>query len=185
MTLTTSLLLFSDVFNFSFPSLKINSDKIIILSSNYVLIALFFNDYDSEILNTMSSKMLELSFMILEMIFESFGIEEKQYEALVRDSVSLLRVMKYKVPTSEDQNLGLVAHTDKNAITILCQNEVQGLEIVTKEGHWEQVVVPKDALVVMVGDALKVSIYKKNNNHSFIHHLHFFTMEIHDSYQFN
>ncbi|MBA0574445.1 hypothetical protein Golob_001649 [Gossypium lobatum] len=108
-----------------------------------------------EILHMMSSKMLELSFMILEMIFESFDIEEKKYEALVRDSVSFLRVMKYKVPTSEDQNLGLVAHTDKNAITILCQNEVQGLEIVTKEGHWEQVVVPKDALVVIVGDALK------------------------------
>ncbi|KAB1669360.1 hypothetical protein ES319_1Z052900v1 [Gossypium barbadense] len=108
-----------------------------------------------EILNMMSSKMLELSFMILEMIFESFDIEEKKYEALVRDSVSFLRVMKYKVPTSGDQNLGLVAHADKNAITILCQNEVQGLEIVTKEGHWKQVVVPKDALVVIVGDALK------------------------------
>ncbi|KAE8710380.1 putative fidipidine [Hibiscus syriacus] len=108
-----------------------------------------------EILNMMSLKMLELSFTILGMIFESFGIEEKQYEALVKDSSSILRVMKYRVPATEDQNLGLVPHTDKNALTILCQNEVQGLEIVTKEGHWEEVVVPKDAFIVIVGDALK------------------------------
>ncbi|KAK8649826.1 hypothetical protein V6N13_139482 [Hibiscus sabdariffa] len=108
-----------------------------------------------EILNTMSSKMLELSFTILGMIFESFGIEAKRHEALVRDSRSILRVMKYRVPATEDQNLGLVAHTDKNALTVLCQNEVQGLEIVSKEGHWEELVVPKDAFVVFVGDALK------------------------------
>ena len=101
--------------------------------------------------------MLELNFTILEMIFESFGMEEKHYDALVRDSTSIFRVMKYKVPPREDQNLGLVAHTDKDAITVLCQNDVQGLEVITKEGHWEEVVVPKDALVVIVGDALKVS----------------------------
>ncbi|KAK8545160.1 hypothetical protein V6N13_066460 [Hibiscus sabdariffa] len=108
-----------------------------------------------EILNTMSLKMLELSFTIMGMIFESFGIEAKRHEALVRDSSSILRVMKYRVPATEDRNLGLVAHTDKNALTVLCQNEVQGLEIVSRQGHWEEVVVPKDAFVVFVGDALK------------------------------
>ncbi|XVF47924.1 hypothetical protein PTKIN_Ptkin03bG0148800 [Pterospermum kingtungense] len=89
------------------------------------------------------------------MIMESFGMEEKHYDALVRDSSSIFRVMKYKVPVREDQNLGLVAHTDKNALTVLCQNDVQGLEVITKQGHWEQVVVPKDAFVVIVGDVLK------------------------------
>ncbi|XWS70831.1 hypothetical protein CRYUN_Cryun03dG0082500 [Craigia yunnanensis] len=108
-----------------------------------------------EIFNSMSSKMLELNFTIMEMIFESFGMEEKHYDALVRDSTSIFRMMKYKVPPREDQNLGLVAHTDKNAITVLCQNDVQGLEVITKEGHWEEVVVPKDAFIVIVGDALK------------------------------
>ncbi|XWS27174.1 hypothetical protein CRYUN_Cryun26dG0092400 [Craigia yunnanensis] len=108
-----------------------------------------------EILNSMSSKMLELNFTILEMIFESFGMEEKHYDALVRDSTSIFRVMKYRVPPREDENLGLVAHTDKNALTVLCQNDVQGLEIMTKDGHWEEMVVPGDAFVVIVGDALK------------------------------
>ncbi|XP_022754182.1 probable 2-oxoglutarate-dependent dioxygenase AOP1 [Durio zibethinus] len=108
-----------------------------------------------EILHSMSSKMLELNFTILEMIFESFGMEEKHYDALVRESTSVFRVMKYKSPRREDENLGLVAHTDKNALTVLCQNDVQGLEVISKEGHWEEVAVPKDAFVVIVGDALK------------------------------
>ena len=64
----------------------------------------------------MSSKMLELNFTILEMIFESFGMEEKHYDALVRDSSSIFRVMRYKVPAREDENLGLVAHTEKNDV---------------------------------------------------------------------
>lgn len=107
----------------------------------------------------MSSKMLELNFRILEMIFESFGMEEKHYDALVKDSTSIFRVMKYRVPMKEDQNLGLVAHTDKNALTVLCQNDVQGLEVMTKDGNWEEVVVPKDAFTVIVGDALKVKCF--------------------------
>ena len=120
-------------------------------------VVLFTCYYDSEILNSVSSRMRELNFTNLEMIFESFGVEEKHYDALVRDSTSIFRVMKYKVPPREDENLDLVAHTDKNPLTVLCQNDVQGLEVITKEGHWEEVVVPKDAFVVIVGDALKVS----------------------------
>ncbi|OMO52392.1 Oxoglutarate/iron-dependent dioxygenase [Corchorus capsularis] len=108
-----------------------------------------------EILNSMSLKMLELNNTILEMIFESFGMEEKHYDELVRDSTSIFRVMKYRVPPKEGENIGLVPHTDKNALTVLCQNEVQGLEIMTKQGLWESVVVPKDAFVIVVGDALK------------------------------
>ncbi|EOY31391.1 Oxoglutarate/iron-dependent dioxygenase - like 10 [Theobroma cacao] len=109
----------------------------------------------SEILNSMSSKLLKLNFTILEMIFESFRMEKKNYDALVRDSTSIFRIMKYKVPPRKDENLGLVAHTDKNALTVLCQNDVQGLEVMTKEGRWEHVVVPREAFVVIVGDALK------------------------------
>lgn len=120
----------------------------------------------------MSSKLLKLNFTILEMIFESFRMEKKNYDALVRDSTSIFRIMKYKVPPRKDENLGLVAHTDKNALTVLCQNDVQGLEVMTKEGRWEHVVVPREAFVVIVGDALKVSTLI---NDSLIHDI--FTLE--------
>uniref|UniRef100_A0A2P2IIT3 2-oxoglutarate-dependent dioxygenase DAO n=1 Tax=Rhizophora mucronata TaxID=61149 RepID=A0A2P2IIT3_RHIMU len=110
-----------------------------------------------ETLRAMSSKMIELNFLLLKMIFESFGMES-HYNSQFEDSTSLLRIMKYKVPpggSSSDSAIGLVAHTDKNALTILCQNGVQGLEVQTKEGDWVQVVIPQDAFFVVVGDALK------------------------------
>ncbi|PRQ29980.1 putative oxoglutarate/iron-dependent dioxygenase, isopenicillin N synthase [Rosa chinensis] len=72
----------------------------------------------------------------------------------------------YKVPTStqsDDKNtassavVGQSPHTDNRFITVLDQiNQVQGLEILTKQGNWVQVTIPKGAVVVSVGDAFKV-----------------------------
>ena len=110
----------------------------------------------SETIHGMSSKMQELNFLVMKMIYESFDIE-KLYDSFVEETTSIFRIMKYKVPPSAtDSSIGLVAHTDKNAITILCQNEVQGLEIQTKNGYWAQVMVPENAFTAVVGDALKV-----------------------------
>ncbi|KAJ8751647.1 hypothetical protein K2173_025806 [Erythroxylum novogranatense] len=108
-----------------------------------------------ETLTTLSSKMLELSLLILKMIFESFGLES-QYESHIENSTSMFRVMKYEVPPSSlDSAISLVAHTDKNAITILCDNGVPGLEVQTKDGKWAEVVIPQNSFFVIVGDALK------------------------------
>ncbi|KAM7257425.1 hypothetical protein ACFE04_013166 [Oxalis oulophora] len=111
--------------------------------------------------------MEDLNIKILKMIYESFEIE--QCESHIKDmySTNVFRVMKYNVPpppttndngdsAGEDSGLGLLAHTDKNALTILCQNEVQGLEVLNKAGDWVQVVMPSlNSYVVIVGDALK------------------------------
>lgn len=109
----------------------------------------------SETINSMSSKMLELNFIVLRMILESFGIE-KYYDSQVANTANVFRLMKYKVPPNDDAAIGLVPHTDKNILTLLFQNDVQGLEVLTKEGNWVQVEIPEGSFVVMVGDALKV-----------------------------
>ena len=110
----------------------------------------------SETFHGMSSKMQELNFLVMKMIYESFGIE-KLYGSFVEETSSIFRIMKYRAPPgAADSSIGLVAHTDKNAITILCQNEVQGLEIQTKNGDWAQAMVPENAFTAVVGDALKV-----------------------------
>lgn len=83
---------------------------------------------------------------------------EKHYKSHVEGTSTVLRLMKYRVgPASADSaQLGLLAHTDKSALTILCQNEVQGLELLTKQGTWLQVQLPEASFIVFVGDALKV-----------------------------
>ncbi|KAM5566294.1 hypothetical protein ABKV19_019980 [Rosa sericea] len=112
-----------------------------------------------ETMKSMSSKMMALNFTILEMLLESFDVG-KHYTSHVENTTSIMRFMKYKIPSSNDSDtssaaVGLVPHTDKSALTVLCQNEVQGLEILTKQGQWIEVTVPERAIVVFVGDALK------------------------------
>ncbi|XP_028779322.1 2-oxoglutarate-dependent dioxygenase AOP2 [Neltuma alba] len=112
-----------------------------------------------ETLKSMSEEMLELNYVLLKMIVEGLGLP-KHYisDAEKMKSTSNFRMIKYRAPSSSGvQHLetGLVPHTDKCAITTLCQNDVQGLQVLTKQGHWIDVNVPHDGLVVVVGDILK------------------------------
>ncbi|GFZ01755.1 hypothetical protein Acr_15g0003640 [Actinidia rufa] len=112
----------------------------------------------------MSSKMLELSLMIMKMVLESLEME-CCYGFLEdnKSSSSTFRLIKYKVaPTPSNiehpatSNIGLIPHTDKNFLTILCQNEVQGLEVLSREsGNWVQLMIPQGFFVILVGDSLK------------------------------
>ncbi|KAM2273997.1 hypothetical protein ACFX1S_043857 [Malus domestica] len=128
-----------------------------------------------EAMKSMCSKMMELNLIILRMILESFGLGN-HYDSHVQNTTSAFRFMKYNAPpppptpgnininadssstslsASPSVALGLVPHTDKSTLTILCQNDVQGLEILTKQGKWVEVMVPEEAVVVFVGDAIK------------------------------
>ncbi|KAF7830240.1 putative 2-oxoglutarate-dependent dioxygenase AOP1 [Senna tora] len=91
-----------------------------------------------ETLKRMGSEMLELNLMVLKMIVEGLGLPKRYMsDAEKMKSTSNLRLMKYRVPSnSKSPEPGLVAHTDKSALTVLCQNEVQGLEVQTKQGKW-------------------------------------------------
>ncbi|KAL7174817.1 hypothetical protein ACSBR2_020283 [Camellia fascicularis] len=109
-----------------------------------------------EVITSITAKGHELNLLLLRMIFESFGIEEYYKEkALDENIVGKFRSTKYRLPKENEDPLGLAIHVDKGIINILCQNSVQGLEVLTKEGKWIKLNIPKGALVVIVGDALQ------------------------------
>ncbi|XP_027357030.1 probable 2-oxoglutarate-dependent dioxygenase AOP1 [Abrus precatorius] len=111
----------------------------------------------SETLKSMSSKMLELSFLILKMIVEGYGLP-RHYNLDVGNmkGSSDSRLIKYQVPKSNnDSKNALLPHTDKSALTILFQNDVQGLQVLSKTGKWVGLEVPQDGFVVIIGDILK------------------------------
>ncbi|KAM7483699.1 hypothetical protein LguiB_008282 [Lonicera macranthoides] len=75
----------------------------------------------------------ELSHMVLRMVFGNYSVEnycDSQIDALK----FLMRFIKYRAPMNDDNNTGLHPHNDKSFLTILDQNQVNGLEIQTKEG---------------------------------------------------
>ncbi|KAG5021529.1 hypothetical protein JHK85_017871 [Glycine max] len=95
----------------------------------------------------------ELDQIIRKMILESLGVE-KYLEEHMNSTNYLLRVMKYKGPQTSDTKVGLTTHSDKNIVTILYQNEVEGLEVMTKDGKWISYRPSPDSFVVMIGDSL-------------------------------
>ena len=76
----------------------------------------------------------ELEQMVKRMVFESYGVE-KYYNSHFESTTYLFRLIKYRVPSEiNESNVGCHVHTDKSFITILHQNEVEGLEFKTKDG---------------------------------------------------
>lgn len=75
----------------------------------------------------------ELSHMVLRMVFGNYSVEnycDSQIDALK----FLMRFIKYRAPMNDDNNTGLHPHNDKSFLTVLDQNQVNRLEIQTKEG---------------------------------------------------
>lgn len=89
------------------------------------------------------------------MIFESYGIGEQSND---QEMTYLLRLNKYRVPRDDEFKVGVRGHTDKTFITIIDQNQVNGLQIQTKdEQKWISVDFFPCSFVVMAGDAMLVS----------------------------
>ncbi|PON89441.1 Isopenicillin N synthase [Trema orientale] len=100
-----------------------------------------------------SEQLSELDQIIRRMILESLGVE-KYLEEHMESTNYLLRVMKYKGPQTTETKLGLNAHTDKNIVTILYQNQIEGLEVQTKNDKWISVKPSPDSFIAMIGDSL-------------------------------
>lgn len=102
-------------------------------------------------------KLAELNEMIRKMILESLGVE-KYIEQHMNSTDYLLRVMKYKSPQTNDKKLGLLTHTDQSLVTILHQNQVGGLEIMTKDDKWISYKPSSShSFLVIVGDSFNVN----------------------------
>ncbi|XP_008228619.1 PREDICTED: probable 2-oxoglutarate-dependent dioxygenase AOP1 [Prunus mume] len=104
-------------------------------------------------IQSFSEQVSELDQIIRRMILESLGLE-KYLEEHLESTNYLLRVMKYKGPQTNETKLGLNAHTDKNIVTILYQNQVDGLEVQNKDGKWINVKPSPDSFIAMIGDSL-------------------------------
>lgn len=99
---------------------------------------------------------MEVDEIVRTMVLESLNLE-KYMEEHMGLSNSLVRVMKYRTPKEDESNMGLLSHADKNFVTILHQNEVEGLEVQNKDGEWFKVKFSENSFIVMVGETFKVS----------------------------
>ncbi|CAK9174661.1 unnamed protein product [Ilex paraguariensis] len=101
------------------------------------------------------------------MVLESLGVE-KYLEEHIESANYLFRAMKYKGPETTETKVGLRAHRDLNVVTILYQiNQVDGLEVQTKDGEWINANPSPDSFTVFIGESF--SAWANGRLHSPFH----------------
>ncbi|XP_024969770.1 gibberellin 20 oxidase 3-like [Cynara cardunculus var. scolymus] len=99
--------------------------------------------------------MRKLALDLMELLAISLGVDGQNYfKKLYEDCVSLERYNYYPKCNQPNLTQGVGPHRDPNTITILFQDQVGGLEVVT-DNKWKSVTPIPDALVVNIGDTFK------------------------------
>ncbi|CAK8569247.1 unnamed protein product [Lathyrus sativus] len=111
----------------------------------------------SAALSSYASKARELSSLILKMIVEAFELPQ-HYNLNVEELnyYNDARMTRYSTSKeSNGSNIGFISHTDKGTISLICDNGVQGLQVLPKIGNWVDVNIPPNGFVVVAGDILQ------------------------------
>ncbi|XP_041019536.1 probable 2-oxoglutarate-dependent dioxygenase AOP1.2 [Juglans microcarpa x Juglans regia] len=96
----------------------------------------------------------ELSHLIGTMILDGYGLGEKLES--IMECETLLRIMRCETNSTSGESVkGLAAHTDKVLFTFLCEDQVSGLEVETKDGQWIKLSPSPTSFIFIVGDLLK------------------------------
>lgn len=114
--------------------------------------------FNSQAFISMVKLLDELEHILELMILDAYGLGEKK-ESIMECKSPLLRLMKYKAPPSGESMEGLMAHTDTGLGTILCEDQISGLEVETKDGQWIKLSPSPSSFVFFVGDCLMVHIH--------------------------
>ncbi|XP_027353409.1 probable 2-oxoglutarate-dependent dioxygenase AOP1 [Abrus precatorius] len=105
-------------------------------------------------IQSFTEQVTRLDQIIRKMFLESLGVE-KYLDQHMDSTHYLTRLIKYKGPQTNEAKVGILEHTDKNTFTILCQNQIDGLELQTKSGEWiKYKPSSSNSFVVVAGDAL-------------------------------
>ncbi|XP_038718244.1 probable 2-oxoglutarate-dependent dioxygenase AOP1 [Tripterygium wilfordii] len=111
------------------------------------------NDRFSKSVHAFGKLLVELEQLVRRLILESYGIE-KYYDSQIESSEYLLRFFKYRIPETNETNAGIPPHTDKNLVSILHQNHVNGLQVKNKDGNWVDLEFSPSSFVFLAAEAL-------------------------------
>lgn len=107
-------------------------------------------------------QVLQLSRHLFQLFALSLALPEEYFESLVTHPGGIARLIRYPPSSnpkplsalSEDEEIGLGAHTDYECFTLLLQDSNPGLEILSPDGHWISAEPVDGGIVVNVADFL-------------------------------
>ncbi|KAH0720944.1 hypothetical protein KY289_006281 [Solanum tuberosum] len=106
------------------------------------------------VVKSYSKPLVEFDEMMKRMVLESLGLQNYIDQFLDLTSF-LLRLTKYNADEDEEigNKPGIGDHTDGNFLTIISQNQVNGLQILKKNGEWIDVDISSNSFIVLAGDS--------------------------------
>ena len=108
-----------------------------------------------QVVGTYATEARALALRLLEAISESLGLERSHMVTAMGRQAQHMAVNYYPPCPQPELTYGLPGHKDPNAITLLLQDGVSGLQV-QRDGRWVAVNPVLDALVVNIGDQLQV-----------------------------
>ncbi|XP_004297767.1 PREDICTED: gibberellin 2-beta-dioxygenase 8-like [Fragaria vesca subsp. vesca] len=115
-----------------------------------------------EVMEEFSAAMSNLSKVLAEVLINDLSNQEEALEDICESSSCFLRLNRYPACPFSPEMIGLVPHTDSDFLTILCQDQVGGLQLM-KDSKWVAVKPNPDALIVNIGDLFQAwsnDVYK-------------------------
>ncbi|KAJ4757326.1 2-oxoglutarate (2OG) and Fe(II)-dependent oxygenase superfamily protein [Rhynchospora pubera] len=108
-----------------------------------------------EVVTQYSNEMERLAKRLLSIISQSLNLPPSYIQDAVGDVYQNITVSFYPPCPRPDLALGLQAHSDMGAITLLIQDDVGGLEVL-KDDQWVLVQPLEDAIVVILADMTEI-----------------------------
>ncbi|CAL4894984.1 unnamed protein product [Urochloa decumbens] len=112
------------------------------------------NDGFCDAVHGAAARIFELEEAVRRMVMEGLGVA-KYHDVLSESTWHLFRMSEYQAPNAAEKTLRYPVHQDTNMLSVVCQHEVEGLEMQTRDGEWVLVKPSPTSLVVMVGQALR------------------------------
>ncbi|KAF4377883.1 hypothetical protein CsatB_003029 [Cannabis sativa] len=110
----------------------------------------------------LAEAMNKLSLQIVELLGASLGVGKARFKDFYEETDSIMRLNNYPVCPKPELTLGIGPHSDPSSVTILHQQQVEGLQVFV-DNKWQKISSNSDAFVVNIGDtfmALSNGIYK-------------------------
>jgi len=98
----------------------------------------------------------QLGSRVLQALALNLGLPEHYFDNKINNGNSILRPIHYPpLLKGEVPNERAGAHEDINFITLLVGASAEGLQVLTRQGHWLPITTQGDAIVVNIGDMLQ------------------------------
>nr|XP_019703879.1 probable 2-oxoglutarate-dependent dioxygenase AOP1 [Elaeis guineensis] len=96
----------------------------------------------------------KLEQMVERMVLQSLGVD-KYWTSHTESLAHGVRLGEHGIPLDQETKIAMVSHVDPNMMTIICQHQVKGLEVQTKDGEWIDVEPLPNSFTVVIGEVFE------------------------------